>query len=348
MNRRLIGFGGAGLALLLLTLLLCLGIGSAKLPINQITGILVNHLPGLGGTFIPDWNTSSEQIILKVRLPRVLLGMLVGAALALAGAGFQGVLRNPLADPYTLGVSSGASVGAAVLIYWGLQFSFVGIWTLPLVAFLTGMLTLWMVLTLAREGGKIPTQSLILSGVVMQSFLGAVVSFLTAMSKETVDEILYWTMGSLSLRGWSYTGILLPYVVIGLVFLWNRARVLNILALGERQAAHMGVHVDVTKLTVLIVSTLLTAAAVSVCGVIGFVGLVVPHMIRLVTSPDYRMIVPLSALGGAIFMAWADTAARTLLAPTEIPLGVMTAFVGAPFFTYLLYRNKKLRKGGLL
>ncbi|QYK66242.1 iron ABC transporter permease [Paenibacillus sp. S02] len=348
MNRKLIGFGGTGLVLLLLTLLLCLGIGSAKLPVSQIMGILVNHLPWLGDTFTPDWNTSSEQIILKVRLPRVLLGMLVGAALALAGAGFQGVLRNPLADPYTLGVSSGASVGAAVLIYWGLQFSFVGIWTLPLVAFTTGMLTLWMVLTLAREGKKIPTQSLILSGVVMQSFLGAVVSFLTAMSKETVNEILYWTMGSLSLRGWSYTGILLPYVVIGLVFLWNRARVLNILALGERQAAHMGVHVDATKLSVLIISTLLTAAAVSVCGVIGFVGLVVPHIIRLVTGPDYRMIVPLSALGGAIFMAWADTAARTLLAPTEIPLGVMTAFVGAPFFAYLLYRNKKLRRGELL
>lgn len=171
MNRRLIGFGGTGLVLLLLTLLLCLGIGSVSLPVSQITGILINHLPWLDDTFTPDWNTSAEQIILKVRLPRVLLGMLVGAALALAGAGFQGVLRNPLADPYTLGVSSGASVGAAVLIYWGLQFSFVGIWTLPLVAFITGMLTLWMVLTLAREGGKIPTQSLILSGVVMQ-FLG--------------------------------------------------------------------------------------------------------------------------------------------------------------------------------
>lgn len=242
-------------------------------------------------------------------------------------------------------MSSGASVGAAFLIFFGLQYALIGIWTLPLVAFLTGVITLWFVMALAREGRKIPTHSLILAGVVMQSFLGAVVSFLSTMSKQTINEIIYWTMGSLALRGWSYTAILFPYFLLGLVFLWSRARSLNVLALGERQAAHIGIGVDRLKLSVLAVGTLLTAGAVSVSGVIGFVGLVIPHMLRLLVGPDYRLLVPLSAIGGAIFMVWADTIARSLLAPTEIPLGVVTAFVGAPFFAYLLNRNKKLQKG---
>ncbi|MDR9856167.1 iron ABC transporter permease [Paenibacillus sp. VCA1] len=345
MSKKLAGYGGIGLVLLVLTLLICLGIGSVALPVKDIALIVLHRLPWVKELIHPTWNPSFEQIIIMVRLPRVLLGMLVGAALAVAGAGFQGVLRNPLADPFTLGVSSGSAVGASILIFCGMQYSLIGAWTLPAVAFVTGSATLWGVMALARERGKIPTNSLILSGVVMQSFLGAVVSFLTAMSKETVNEILYWTMGGLSLRGWSYTAILLPYFLVGLLLVWSRARSLNLLSLGERQAAHLGVNVEGLKMMVLLVSTLLTAAAVSMAGVIGFVGLVIPHVIRLIVGSDYRLLVPLSAIGGGIFMVWADTLARTLLAPTEIPLGVVTAFVGAPFFGYLLYRSKKQRKG---
>lgn len=348
MNKKLTLFSGIGIVLLGLTLLICLGIGSVSLPLKDMFFILIKQIPWIGDSVVPDWSVSHEQILIKVRLPRIILGMLVGATLAVAGAGFQSVLRNPLADPYTLGVSSGASVGAALLIFTGMQYALIGAWTLPLVAFVTGMLTLWGVLALARDNGKIPTASLILSGVVMQSFLGAVVTFLTAMNKKTINEIIYWTMGSLSLRGWSYSAILFPYLILGLIFIWSRARSLNLLALGERQAAHLGIHVERLKLSVLIVSTLLTAGAVSVSGVIGFVGLVIPHMVRLIAGPDYRLIIPLSAIGGAIFMVWADTAARSLLAPTEIPLGVVTAFVGAPFFAYLLYRNKKQRKGKMV
>lgn len=344
MRNKLAGYGFVGLGLLILTLLVCVGFGSVKMPVFEIAKILLHRLPGMGHWIEPTWNTASEQIVMQVRLPRVLLGLLVGASLAVAGAAFQGVLRNPLADPFTLGVSSGSAVGAAVLIFFGWQFSLIGVFTLPVVAFLTGAATLWIVMWLARENGKIPIESLILSGVVMQSFLGAVVSFLTAMSKETVNQIMYWTMGSLSLRGWSYTAILLPYLALGGLFLWSRARSLNLFALGERQAAHSGLNVEGTKLLILLVATLMTAAAVSVSGVIGFVGLVVPHMIRLITGPDYRLIIPLSAIGGGIFMMWSDLAARSLLAPTEIPLGVVTAFVGAPFFAYLLYRKKRARE----
>lgn len=341
---RLAGYGAAGLILLAVTLLFCIGIGSVYVPAGDIAAILLHRIPGLSRLITPDWTTAAEQIVVQVRLPRVLLGMLVGASLAVAGAGFQGVLRNPLADPFTLGVSSGSAIGAAVLIFFGWQFSLLGIFTLPMVAFVTGAVTLWIVIWLARENGKLPIESLVLSGVVMQSFLGAVVSFLTAMSKKTINEIYYWTMGSLSLRGWSYTAILLPYLLIGALFLWSRAKHLNLLTLGERQASHSGMAVERTKLAVLLVATLMTAAAVSVSGVIGFAGLVVPHMIRLITGPDYRLIIPLSALGGGIFMMWSDLAARSLLAPTEIPLGIVTAFVGAPFFGYLLYRKKKQRE----
>ncbi|MBP2000530.1 iron complex transport system permease protein [Paenibacillus shirakamiensis] len=345
MSKKLAGYGLLCSIILLLTLLICVGTGPVSLPIGQIARILLRQIPILGQGISIDWSPSSEQIVLNVRLPRIVLGMLVGASLALAGAAFQGVLRNPLADPFTLGVSSGSSLGAAVLIFFGWQYSLIGALTLPAVAFFSGVITLWIVLWLAKEKGKIPTESLILSGVVMQSFLGAVVAFLTAMSKKTINEILYWTLGSLSLRGWSYTAILFPYVIVGLVVLWSYARRLNLLALGEREASHSGLDVERTKFIVLVVATLLTATAVSVSGVIGFVGLVVPHMIRMVTGPDYRLIVPLSAICGGIFMMWSDLAARMVLAPTEIPLGIITAFLGAPFFAYLLCRNKKQRMG---
>ncbi|MGG0754345.1 FecCD family ABC transporter permease [Brevibacillus laterosporus] len=338
--------GAVGMILLLLSVVASLAIGSVMLPIDEITRILLHQIPGIH-SFIPvTWDESSTQIMLNVRLPRVILALLVGASLGIAGAAFQGVLRNPLADPFTLGVSSGASVGAAILIYFGLQYAWLGQWTVPLTAFVTGVCTLVIVLQMARENGKIPIETLILSGVVMQAFLGSIVSFLVAMSKQTINEILFWVMGSLAMRGWSYTSVLLPYLVIGLLILFAYARPLNMLALGERQAGHLGLHVERTKWIVLLTATLVTAAAVSVAGVIGFVGLVVPHLLRMIIGSDYRLLIPMSALGGAIYVLWADTISRTLLAPTEIPLGVVTAFIGAPFFAMLLIRNKRKRRGG--
>ncbi|NQX59334.1 FecCD family ABC transporter permease [Paenibacillus qinlingensis] len=345
MKRKLMLGGGVGVILLLLSIVVSLSIGSAQLPLTHIVGILAKHLPWIGSHIEVNWPQSSEQIINKVRVPRVLLGILVGAVLSIAGAGFQGVLRNPLADPYSLGVSSGASVGAAFLIYFGLQFALFGQWSIPIVAFLTGLISLFLVLKLAMIEGKLKMETLILSGVVMQAFLGAFVSFLVAISNQTINEIIFWLMGSLAMRGWSYTYMILPYLLIGLVILLSYARSLNLLALGERQAAHLGVHVERTKLIVLIASTLITAAAVSVAGVIGFVGLIVPHLVRLLVGPDYRLIIPLSAIGGGIYVLWADTLARTLLSPTEIPLGVITAFLGAPFFAYLLHKDKKTLRG---
>lgn len=345
MKRKLSLWGGVGVILLLLSIMVSLSIGTAHLPLWQVAGILGKHMPWIGGHIDAGWPQSSEQILMKVRFPRIMLGILVGASLSASGAAFQGVLRNPLADPYTLGVSSGASVGAAFLIYFGLQYALFGQWSIPVVALVTGIISLFLVLRLAQIDGKLKMETLILSGVVMQAFFGAIVSFMVALSNQVINEILFWLMGSLAMRGWSYSYVIAPYLLIGFIVLLGYARSLNLFALGERQASHLGVHVERTKLIVLIVATFITAAAVSVAGVIGFVGLVVPHLVRLLVGPDYRLILPLSAIGGGIYVLWADTIARTLLSPTEIPLGVITAFLGAPFFAYLLHKHKKTLRG---
>lgn len=346
MKRKLWIWGGGAIVLLLLSATAALSVGSVNVPFGHVWGILLHQLPWPGERIPETWSVASEQIIWKVRLPRVALGLLVGAALGLAGAAFQGVLRNPLADPYTLGVSSGASVGASFLILFGLQFSLLGEWSVPVVAFATGTLTLSAVLLLARTEGKLRMETVILSGVVMQAFLGSFVSLMVSMSKQVINEIVFWMMGSLALRGWSYSLILLPYLAVGAAILLGFGRAMNLFALGERQAAHLGVHVERTKLVVLIASTLITAAAVSVSGVIAFVGLLVPHLLRLLVGPDYRLLLPMSLIGGAIYVVLADTLARTLLSPTEIPLGVVTAFMGAPFFAYLLRRRKRAIREG--
>ncbi|PYI57510.1 FecCD family ABC transporter permease [Paenibacillus flagellatus] len=346
MKRKLLMWGAAGLLLLLVSVVVSLSLGSAHIPIPHVWRILLHRVPLVGDGIPVTWPESSEQIIMKVRLPRIVLGVLIGASLSVAGAGFQGVLRNPLADPYTLGVASGASVGAAFLILFGLQYVVFGMWTIPIVAFMTGLVTLWIVFRLAGVQGRFRTETVILSGTVVSAFLSAIVSFMVSLSaNKVVNEIIFWLMGSLALRGWPYTTVVLPYLAVGAVVLVAYGRSLNLFALGERHAAHLGVKVDRTKRIVLIVSTILTAAAVSVCGVIGFVGLITPHLVRMMVGPDYRLLVPLSLLFGGIYVLWADTLARMVLSPTEIPLGVVTAFLGAPFFAYLLSRQKKMVKG---
>ncbi|RJE86865.1 iron ABC transporter permease [Paenibacillus sp. 1011MAR3C5] len=338
-----ITYGGAALLLLAVSMIASLSIGSAGLSFVDVWGILIHQLPGM-----PDpadkWTSGEIAIVTQVRLSRVWLDVLVGACLALAGAGFQGVLRNPLADPYTLGVASGSSVGAAFIILTGMQLA-LGLWTIPVVAFGTGILTLIAVIGLSRTRGVMQIETIILSGVIIQSFLGAFVSLMVSMSQGVVNQILFWIMGSLAMKSWEHVYMMIPFLVIALPILLYFSQSLNLFTLGERHASHLGVKVERTKLIVMLVSTLLTAAAVSVSGVIGFVGLVVPHLIRLIVGPDYRLIIPLAGIGGGIFMLWADTLARNVLSPKELPLGVVTALIGAPFFAYLLHRRMKVEGG---
>jgi len=339
-RKAIVFWGGIGTILLLFSMTISLSIGTAKLPFTHVWSIIINELPFLSNTFTPVWEASAEQILLKVRLPRIVLAVLVGACLSLAGVGFQGVLRNPLADPYILGVSSGAAVGASFIILFQLNTVLFGLWTVPIVAFLTAMLSLLAVLKLANIQGHQPLETIILSGVVISAFLGAFVSLMVSLSDKSMNQIIFWLMGSLSMQGWPFIYILLPYAIIGFILLMIYSHHLNIFALGERQAAHLGIRVKRTRLIILIISTFITAAAVAIVGTIGFVGLVVPHLVRLIVGPDYRVIIPISVIFGALYVLLADTLARTLMSPTEIPLGVVTAFLGAPFFGYLLRRSK--------
>lgn len=352
MKRKLLLWGGAGLLLLLLSVIVSLSMGSARIPVDEVWSIIWQEVKNSvvqlvtgsdAGDAADAVRTPDELIVLQVRLPRVVLAILIGAALSIAGSGFQGVLRNPLADPYTLGVASGASLGAAFLISFGLHYVLMGTWTVPIAAFITGLSSLFIVMRLASINGKFRTETMILAGVVVQAFFGSIVSLIISLSDTVMNGIIFWMMGSLQLRGWPYVAVMTPYLILGAIVMLGMARSLNLFSLGERQAGHLGVHVERTKKLALVTGTLLSAAAVSVAGTIGFVGLVTPHLMRLLVGPDYRLLIPLSAIYGGIYVLWADTIARTLLSPTELPLGVVTAFIGAPFFAWLLVRHK--RKG---
>lgn len=340
-NQSWLGWGIGLLAALMLTVGLSVSWGSAGLSVSSVWRILLAHLPGVTNWVTADWPQSAETIVWHIRMPRIVLAALVGAALAVAGVIFQGVLHNPLADPYILGISAGAALGAAVVIFFGIEYAWVGHWTLPLVAFLGGCLTLLLVFGIAQGHGQKPMETLILAGVIVQAFLGAILSLFIALSHDQLQKIVYWMLGSVALLDWSEAWVMIPYLVVGLLVAMFYSRELNILALGERTARHTGVSVTRMRTILLIVASLLTGAAVAIAGMIGFVGLVVPHMLRLLVGSDHRILVPLSVLGGAVFMIWADTFARLMLAPRELPVGVLTACIGAPLFAYLLRRNAR-------
>jgi iron complex transport system permease protein len=345
MAKRLVFWVVFGFILLCMSVVISLSVGSAHIPVAETWRVIVHQVPLIGGFVDQNWEESTEQILLNVRAPRVLLALLVGAALALAGTGFQGVLRNPLAEPYTLGVASGAAVGALTVILLGWQYAWAGNWTIPLAAFFTGLVTLWIVFILSKQEARLKVETLILAGVVIQAFFGSVVSFLISMSRNSMNEMMYWLMGSLALKDWTYSLVIAPYLLIGIFILLMYGRELNLFSLGERHASHLGVNIERTKIIVLVTATLLTAAAVSVAGVISFVGLVIPHILRLLVGPDYRLLIPLSVIYGAIYVLWADTLSRMLLDPQVIPLGVITSILGAPFFAWLLVKNKRTLQG---
>lgn len=320
--------------LLLFSIVFSVMTGAVSLPFHLTWQIILNHLPFFN--FESNWTAAQDSIVWNLRLPRVFLAIVVGAMLSTAGVAFQGVLRNPLADPYILGVSVGAAFGAATSIVFFRDSSFMGQLSVPLFAFAGGLLSLGFVMGLSKKNGQHERETLILAGVVVQSLIGAFLSFLIAVSGQQMQEIIFWMMGSLANRTWIDVSILLPYLILCLTYLLFQQRDLNIIALGERAATHLGMNVERKKILILIVGSLLTAAAVSVVGIIGFVGLIVPHLMRLLVGPDHRLLLPVSTLAGAIFLLWSDTLARTLLESREIPIGVITAFVGAPFFAYLL------------
>ncbi|MCM3245951.1 iron ABC transporter permease [Cytobacillus firmus] len=326
-------------AFLLLAMLMGISIGTVSVhPMTIIRVISAELFP-----FISLGNTDAmhSNIILNIRLPRVLLAGLVGASLAIAGAAFQGLLRNPLADPYTIGVSSGASLGAVLTLFLGLSIPFAGMFTLPLFSILFSFLTIFSVLLFARKIERsMKVETIILTGIIFSSFLGALISLMIALTGEELRQIIGWLLGSVSMRGWAYIKIIIPFFVLGAILLLVNSKELNAMSFGEEKAQHIGVDVQKRKMMVLIAGSILTGAAVAVSGTIGFVGLVIPHLTRLLWGPDHRHLLPLSILMGAGFLIIADLVSRTIIAPTELPIGVITAIIGAPAFAIILIKRK--------
>lgn len=326
-----------GLALLLgVTLMVTLAVGSTHISIGTVWHIFMSKMPFIQSDSA--WSKSLETIVFDIRLPRLLLAGLVGAALAVAGATYQGLFRNPLADPYLIGVAQGAAFGAVAgfLLPVSWQAGFI-----PLLAFSGALLAVAVVYSIARVGKTLPMTTLVLAGVALGAFLAAITSYLMIVSGDKLHGIISWLLGTFSLTNWRQVMVVLPYIFVGIVIIWLHARPLNVMQLDEEQAQQLGINVEQVKLVLLGAATLITAAAVCFCGIIGFVGIIVPHAVRLIWGPDHRFLLPLTTFAGAIFLILADAAARTVLAPTEIPVGIVTAFLGAPFFLYLLRQKKR-------
>ena len=329
-------FAAALLALglaLFLSVGLATGIGRMEVGWNAMAAVLLNKL-GLAAAPV---DRTTEVVIWGIRLSRVVLSALVGASLATAGVVFQGLLLNPLADPFTIGVSTGAAFGVALLVMLGVGGSFLGLSPLPLAALVGALGAMAAVVVLSRDAGRIRKESLILAGIVVSTFLSALISLIKSLDEESLSAIVFWIMGSFSGRGWIHVGFLLPYAAAGFLLAIYHGRELDILALGEEQSHFLGVAVSRVRLKLLLGASLLTAGAVAVSGVIGFVGLVVPHLCRLLAGPSHSRLLVLSAFTGALTLIWADVLARVILASgQELPVGVVTALLGGPFFFYLL------------
>lgn len=317
---------------LLLAVVLSVTVGSVVIP----PGDLWRVLTGQPAQIV----TQAAVIILTLRLPRTVLVALTGAALGGSGAAYQGVFRNPLADPYLIGVASGAGLGAVLAMSLRWPYSPLGLLAVPAAAFLGALLTVFLVYVLARVGRVVPTTNLILAGVAVSAFASALTSFLMLRSTGELHRAVAWLLGGSAVAGWRPALTVLPYLAVGLGVLFLSGHALNLLQFGDEQAAQMGLPVTRAKTVILLAASLTTAAAVAFSGIIGFIGLILPHLMRLWFGPDYRRLLPLAAIGGAGALLAADVLARLILRPQELPLGVVTAVAGAPFFLWVLRRAK--------
>ncbi|WP_228078659.1 FecCD family ABC transporter permease [Streptomyces profundus] len=331
-----VGLSGA----LVVLALVAVATGAYAIPLGDVIDSVL-HRVGLGGEPL---DQVGESVLWNARMPRVVLALLVGASLGCAGALMQGVFGNPLAEPGVIGISSGAAVGAVAAIAFGLDF--LGNWTITVFAFIAGLGTVMLVYVLSRSDGRTEVVTLILTGIAVNAFAGALIGlFIFFADNAQISEITFWQLGSLAQATWPKVLAVLPCALVGLVVAPWYARRLDLLALGERPARHLGVDVERLRVTLILVTALLTAAAVSMAGIVTFVGLLVPHLLRMVAGPGHRFLLPGSALGGALVLLGADLVARTAAAPAELPLGVLTALIGSPFFFWLLRRTRR-RQGG--
>ena len=330
--------GSAILGLLILAAsLVSLSMGPVNIPAGHVASIVLSMF----GLDLSGFGRTEQLVIEQIRLPRIVVGGLVGAALGVAGATMQGLFRNPMADPGIIGVSAGGAVGAVVAIATGAAGLF--FLALPAFAFVGAIAATFLVYGIAAVGGRFSMATLLLAGVAVNAFLGAIVSAIIIVlpDNEALREILFWLAGGLDSRSWENVRISAPLIGGGVAVVLLMSRDLNLLMLGDDEARSMGVRVGIARPVLLAAAALATGAAVAVSGTIAFVGLVTPHVLRLLLGPDHRVLVPMSAAGGAVFVIIADTVARTIIQPAEFRVGVLTAFVGAPFFIFLLIKNKR-------
>jgi len=315
--------------LLVLVMALAISKGAVKLSIGEILNVLRNS-----------GNDTNKTIILDLRLPRVIASAIVGMGLSVVGAFFQGLLRNPIADPYVIGISSGAALGATIAIILGF-----GLFGINLAAFVASLITVFIVYAISKAGTKISMTTMILAGTAVSAFISAIISLIMLLNHEEFNRIIFWTMGGFNLISWKSLAFAIPIIVIGALVMYSFSRDINAILTGEEVAEHLGVNTERVKKIIFIAGSLVTAASVSVGGIIGFVGLIVPHICRIIIGADNRILVPFSAIVGAAFLTFADTIARTILIPTEIPIGIITASFGGPFFIYLLIKDKRKSEG---
>jgi len=322
------------------TLILGIAVGSVYFPPADILQIIAYNLFGFD---LPEHITHNRAaIVWSARMPRVLLAFCAGAALSVSGAVMQSVLRNPLASSFTLGVSSGASLGASLVIFLGVALPFLSLFTLPILGFVFGLGTILLVMTISRRlDPRMENHSIILTGMVFALFINAVTTLMFALFREGTQRMVLWQMGSFSMRDWHTVYILAPITLAGIIYICMRKRELDVMTFGEEQAQSIGVNVKSVKMLLLVVAAALTGGTIAFVGVIGFVDLVAPHVVRKIFGPAHRVVIPMSAVVGGAFMVLSDLAARTLMAPIELPVGAVTAIIGAPFFAYVYFSKRK-------
>ncbi|MCR5715998.1 MAG: iron ABC transporter permease [Lachnospiraceae bacterium] len=320
--------------------LLCMGMGSVQIPVGDGLSIIWHKL--LGQEMPAGIDPSMVSILWEIRMPRVITAFFVGAALSVSGAIMQSLLQNPLASSYTMGVSAGASLGAALVIITGITGTIFGMFLLPVAGFSTGLLTVILVMAVsARLDRNLQNHTIILFGMVFSLFVNAILTMLSTMESEHLQRLVLWQMGSFSGKRWPHAGVVCGCAILGTLLVMRYHRELDIMTFGEEQAMSIGVDTKKTKILLMVLSSFLTGAAVCFSGIIGFVDLTIPHMVRRLFGATHRVVLPMSMILGGAFMALADTISRTLLSPREIPVGAVTAFVGAPFFLWVYFHERR-------
>jgi len=330
------------LIILIVLIIVAASIGAAKVSLKDTGLIIASFIPGVNYFInVEDLNPQEIVIISQIRLPRIFLSIFVGIALASAGVIFQGLFRNPMADPFVIGVSAGAAFGATIGLVFITGVGLLGISTITIFALLGALATTFLVYSISSARGKVSVTTLLLSGIALSAMLSAMTSFIMIFRTHDLAKIIFWIMGGLTAASWYKFNIIAPMVVVLIIISGFYMRDLNIISLGDERAAQLGVQTDRVKKILLIMASLIAALAVSVSGIIGFVGLVTPHILRLIVGPDHKILYPTSAVAGGIVLLMSDTLARTILMPREIPVGIITSIVGVPFFLYLLVKSKK-------